>query len=293
MPRKPKTPATAPSVPAALARRKEEPILRAARALERIAEAFLAPAPPEEREDALAWRWTERGPRPIRRPHLFDPGLLVGVDDALAQLDANTVRHVGGRPANDVLLWGARGTGKSSLVKAMLTRHHARGLRMIAVERDGFESLPEVGDWVSGRAERFILFLDDLSFGEGESSYRTLKSLLDGGLEARPANLLVYATSNRRHLLPEHFWENTEVDEIHPGEAVEERISLADRFGLRIGLYAPDQATYLAAVDRYLDHAGFDGGREAVHREALRFALAAGHRSGRTALQFVRSLDIP
>ncbi len=243
---------------------------------------------------ALAFHWTKRGPRPIAHPDLIDPASLVGVDDALAQLRANTARFVAGKPANDVLVWGDRGTGKSSLVKAMLTLFHGAGLRMIWLDREAFDSLPDVGDWVGARNERFIVYFDDLSFGEGETQYRSLKSLLEGGLTARPDNLLVYATSNRRHLVPEYRRENDPAGrdgEIHPRESVEEKIALSDRFGLRIGFYAPDQETYLRMVDAWLAHYGVEGDRGQLHREAIRFALKSGQRSGRAAHQFVRSLD--
>lgn len=230
---------------------------------------------------------------PIDRIDWVAPDRLVGVEDAFAPLDANTMRFVAGKPANDVLLWGDRGTGKSSLVRAMLTRHHAAGLRLITLEQAQFDAIIAIADWVEGRSEKYILFLDDLTFAGQEAGFNELKGILEGGVSARPSNLLVYATSNRRHLLAEFMRENEPQfrdGEIHPQESVQERIALSDRFGLRIGLYAPDQSTYLAIVDRYLDHYGFQGDRKLAHRNALRFALQAGNRSGRSAHQFVRSL---
>lgn len=166
--------------------------------------------------------------------------------------------------------------------------------RLIGLRAEAYAALDDVCDWVAGRAQRFVLFLDDFSFSDGDARYRDLKTLLEGGVVARPANLLVYATSNRRHLLPEYMADNEPElrgGELHPREAVQERIALADRFGLRIGFYAPDQDTYLKTVDRYLDLYGWRGARADVHREAIRFAIQAGGRSGRTAHQFVRALE--
>jgi predicted AAA+ superfamily ATPase len=268
-----------------------EPVLR------RIADALerLAPAPAPAPGDAPAWQWTAAGPAPVTRVDWVAPEQMVGVDDVLAAVDANTRRFVTGRPANDVLLWGDRGTGKSSIVKAMLTRHHAAGLRLVSLPLHDFGAIARIGDWVEKRPERYVLFLDDLSFSAEDAVFRALKSILEGGVAARPANLLVYATSNRRHLLPEYLRENepaAQGGEIHPREAVQDKIALADRFGLRIGLYAPDQETYLETVDRYLDFYGLPGDRDELHRDALRFALQAGQRSGRTAHQFVRSLPL-
>lgn len=268
----------------------EQPHLaRIAAALER-----LAPVPPPVPADAPAWEWTSSGARAVTRVDWVAAERLVGVDDVLAAVDANTRRFTAGKPANDVLLWGDRGTGKSSIVKAMLTRHHSAGLRLIALPTHDYGAISRIGDWVAGRPHRYVLFLDDLSFSADDTVFRELKSILEGGVAARPENLLVFATSNRRHLLPEFMRDNDPVrvgDEIHPGEAVQDKIALADRFGLRIGLYAPGQDVYLQTVDRYLAHYGITGHREELHREALRFALQAGQRSGRTAHQFVRSLD--
>jgi predicted AAA+ superfamily ATPase len=267
--------------------------------LNRLADALerLSPAPKSAPVDAPAYQWGNGGPTPIRQVDWMEPGRLVGVDDALALLDANTRRFVSGKPANDVLLWGERGTGKSSLVKAMLRRYHDQGLRLVGVRHSEYESISQIADWVETQdGRKFILFLDDFSFSADDAAYRELKTILEGGLRARPVNLLVYATSNRRHLVPEYLVDNEPVireGEIHPREAVQERISLSDRFGMRIGLYAPDQDTYLETVDSYLRLYGFQGAPGTLHQEAIRFALQAGQRSGRTAHQFVRSLDIP
>lgn len=264
--------------------------------LRRVADALerTAPMPAEVPADAPAWQWTAQGPRPVKRVDRVAPERLVGVEEALAALDANTRRFTQGLPANDVLLWGDRGTGKSSLVKAMLTRHEGAGLRLIGLRLEAYGAIDDVCDWVESRPQRFVLFLDDFSFSNDDPRYRELKTLLEGGVAARPANLLVYATSNRRHLMPEYLADNEPLvrgGEIHPREAVQERIALADRFGLRIGFYAPDQDTYLQTVDRYLEVYGWRGSRDEAHREAIRFAIQAGGRSGRTAHQFVRSLD--
>lgn len=267
-------------------------LARIAAALER-----LAPPAPAAPPDAPAYQWSRGGPIALPNVDWMEPSRLVGVSDALEQLDANTRRFVDGKPANDVLLWGERGTGKSSLVKAMLTRYHAAGLRLVGVRQSEYAAIADVADWVETQKERrFILFLDDFSFSADDFAFRELKTILEGGLRARPANLLVYATSNRRHLVPELLADNEPVvrnGEIHPREAVQERIALADRFGLRIGIYAPDQDTYLETVDRYLELYGYQGERRALHQDAIRFALQSGQRSGRTAHQFVRSLDLP
>ncbi|MEW5790434.1 MAG: ATP-binding protein [Pseudomonadota bacterium] len=221
---------------------------------------------------------------------------LLGIDRAGQLLDRNTRQFVHGLPANDVLLWGGRGTGKSSLVKAMLTRYGPEGLRLIELDKDGLLHLPDVLAALS-RADpdarfRFVLFCDDLSFEDNEPAYKALKSVLDGGVEARPANVLIYATSNRRHLMPRHFAENDEYqragDEIVPGETAEEKLSLSDRFGLWIGFYPFDQDTYLAIVAHHLRQtSAMAVDWEAARAEALRWALARGSRSGRVARHFV------
>jgi predicted AAA+ superfamily ATPase len=247
----------------------------------------------------LAFRWeVGRGPGrliPIEEPHLFDLDDLVGVDSVLARLVANAEQFVAGYPSNHVLLYGERGTGKSSAVKGLLARFGGRGLRMIEVHKNDLLHLPRVFEALRGASYRFILFCDDLSFDAGESHYRELKAALEGSLVAPPENVRIVATSNRRHLLPESREDNRAVHldesgDLHPGEALDEKLALSDRFGLVLGFYGFDQATYLAIVDRYARKAGLRTPREERHAEALRWALYRSSRSGRTAKQFVDDL---
>jgi predicted AAA+ superfamily ATPase len=228
----------------------------------------------------------------LESPHLFDLDDLVGVDSALARLVANTEQFVGGLPSNHVLLHGERGTGKSSAVRGMLARFGGRGLRMVEVHKDDLLHLPRVLEALRGAPHRFVLFCDDLSFEAGESRFRELKAALEGSLVAPPENVRIYATSNRRHLLPETVADNRaavldERGELHMGEAVEEKLALSDRFGLVLGFYGFDQATYLAIVERYARKAGVRADSETLRSEALRWALVRSSRSGRTARQFV------
>ncbi len=254
---------------------------------------------PELLRRHTAFRWdTRHGPGrlvPVARPHAVDLDDLVGVDRPLERLLRNTEQFVRGLPANHVLLHGERGTGKSSAVKGLLPRFAARGLRLVEVHKQDLIQLPEVLAALRGSPQRFLLFCDDLSFDEGEPGHRELKAALEGSLEAPPENVRIAATSNRRHLLPERMAENRaaaldEAGELHLGEALEEKLALADRFGLVLGFYGFDQATFLAVVERYAAKAGLDVPRERLHGEALRFALDRSSRSGRTARQFVDDL---
>ena len=244
-------------------------------------------------EEWIAFRWERRGKGgrlvPVRHPHLVDLDDLVGIDFSREDLVRNTEQFVSGLPANNVLLWGERGTGKSSCIKGLLSLFAQRGLRLVEVERTDLSTLPGLLELLRGDSRRFIIFCDDLSFAEGDASYQELKTLLDGGLEERPENTLIYATSNRRHLMPEPMAENLD-GEIHPEEAVSDRLSLADRFGLHLGFYRFDQATYLRIVERYSEKAGLAVARKDLHRDALRWALQRGQRSGRAARQFVDDL---
>lgn len=261
-------------------------------------EAWLPPAPSlPEWHAAIAWRWRRSANsgflQAVRNPHLIRLADLDCIEEQKARVLANTRQFVSARPANNVLLTGARGSGKSSLVKAMLTEFSGRGLRLIEVDKDDLVDLPDIVDLIAGRKERFIIFCDDLSFSAGESSYKALKSALDGSLAVAPENVLIYATSNRRHLIPEYFSENLEShrvgDEIHPGEATEEKISLSERFGLWVSFYPFDQEDYLRIVHHWLESFGVSGhNSEAVEREALNWAMARGSRSGRVAWQFAK-----
>lgn len=270
---------------------------RAERVLERLEAILPGPAAEPDWGAAVAFRWRRRHGRaalvPVAAPHLIRLADLQDVADQKSRIDRNTRQFLAGRRANNVLLTGARGTGKSSLIKAVLNEYAAQGLRLIEVDKADLVDLPEIVDLVAGRPERFILFCDDLSFEEGEDAYKALKSVLDGSVAAVSDNVLVYATSNRRHLMPEYHDENLQtrhVDgEIHPGEAVEEKISLSERFGLWISFYPFSQDEYLDIVAHWLRSFGvpsdvIDGARQ----EALQWALMRGSRSGRVAWQFAR-----
>jgi predicted AAA+ superfamily ATPase len=238
---------------------------------------------------AAAWRRHRRGLRAIRRLDPVQWQELQGIDRQQQALARNTERFLSGQPANNALLWGARGTGKSSLIKALLNRYADKGLRMIEVDKDDLVNLPEIVDDICEQPYRFVIYCDDLSFEAGEPSYKALKSVLEGSLELPPENVRVYATSNRRHLMPEFMANNLASGmrdgELHPHEAIEEQVSLADRFGLQLSFYAFSQEVYLEAVDALFPEAG---DREQLHREAIRFALGRGVRNGRTAQQFYR-----
>ena len=258
--------------------------------------------PPTLREPdwraATAFRWRRRQGRGHLQPVLHASTIrledLCNVDRQKQLIEANTRQFVSGRPANNVLLTGARGTGKSSLIKACLNAHAEEGLRLIEVDKSDLVDLPDIVDLVATRPERFIIFCDDLSFEEGESGYKALKVALDGSVAAPSDNVLIYATSNRRHLMPEHMRDNLgykhlEDGEIHPGEVVEEKISLSERFGLWVSFYPFKQDEYLDIVAQWLRHFGCDAAAIAAARDdALRWALERGSRSGRVAWQFAR-----
>ncbi|APR03401.1 ATP-binding protein [Thauera chlorobenzoica] len=270
---------------------------RAERVLERLETLLPGPARPPDWDAASAFRWQRRHGRselrPVRLPHRIALGDLQDVDEQKARIDRNTRQFLAGRRANNVLLTGARGTGKSSLVKALLNEYEARGLRLIEVDKTDLVDLPDIVDLLAGRPERFILFCDDLSFEEGEDAYKALKSVLDGSVAAMSDNVLVYATSNRRHLMPEYHDENLQVrhldGELHPGEAVEEKVSLSERFGLWISFYPFSQDEYLDIVAHWLKVFGVPKKAIAAARQdALQWALMRGSRSGRVAWQFAR-----
>ncbi|WP_428826685.1 ATP-binding protein [Azonexus sp. IMCC34842] len=263
-------------------------------------EATLPPAPPlPDWDAAIAFRWRKNQGRSwlqaIRHPHPIRLADLNNIDDQKERITANTRQFVAGQPANNVLLTGSRGSGKSSLVKAVLNEYSAKGLRLIEVDKEDLTDLADIVDLLEGRPERFIIFCDDLSFEAGETAYKALKSVLDGSVAAPPENVLIYATSNRRHLMPEYFAENLDTtrvdDEIHPGEAIEEKISLSERFGLWISFYPFSQDDYLNIVNHWLRYLGVsEKVIAASERDALNWALGRGSRSGRVAWQFARDL---
>jgi predicted AAA+ superfamily ATPase len=263
----------------------------------------LLPAPPAPPDwSATAFRWRRRQGRSqleaVRHPHRIRLTDLQCVDEQKSRLEQNTRQFVFGRSANNVLLTGARGTGKSSLIKAVLHKFSAKGLRLIEVDKHDLNDLPEIVDLIAERPERFIIFCDDLSFEATEPGYKALKSVLDGSIAGMPDNLLIYATSNRRHLMPEAMAENLQVTrtddgEIHPGETTEEKVSLSERFGLWLSFYPFDQDAYLAICEHWLTVFGVDrksvvAVRLDIRREALKWALMRGARSGRVAWQFAR-----
>ncbi len=240
----------------------------------------------------LRWRRTgEGGPRlePVRRPALADLDDLIGVERQKAEALRNVAQFVAGRPANNMLLWGARGTGKSTLVKGLLARFRNEGLRMVAVDRLGLADLPDIVERLADAGGRWIVYCDDLGFEGEETGYLGLKSVLEGGLAALPEQVLVCATSNRRHLLPEPAADTARETEIHPDEAVDARLSLADRFGLWLSFPPFDQRTYLQAVFHWLARLGAPlEPRAEIEREALQWAMGRGSRSGRIAWQYAR-----
>lgn len=272
-------------------------LARAEQLLERI-EPLLPPSSPEpDWNSAVAFRWRKHGRfghlQAVMRPAVIRLADLQDIDAQKERIDANTRQFIARRPANNVLLTGARGSGKSSLIKALLNEYSGTGLRVIEVEKGDLVDLPDIVDLLEGRPERFIIYCDDLSFDAGDATFKALKVVLDGSVASAPDNVLIYATSNRRHLMPEYFDENLESkrvgDEIHPGEAVEEKISLSERFGLWLSFYPFDQDAYLNIVAHWLRSFGCtDADIERAEREALNWALMRGSRSGRVAWQFAK-----
>jgi predicted AAA+ superfamily ATPase len=270
--------------------------------LQRIATALerLAPPPPAapDLEAADAFIWHPQGARlaPVRRVNRVDMSLLKGIDRMRDTLVENTERFARGLPANNALLWGARGMGKSSLVKAAHASVNAalgsrRGaLKLIEIHREDIESLPDLMGLLRGSDYRFIVFCDDLSFDADDTTYKSLKAVLEGGIEGRPDNVILYATSNRRHLLSRDMMENERSTAINPGEAVEEKVSLSDRFGLWLGFHKCSQDEYLAMVEGYVGHWKIPLHGEDLRRDALEWATTRGARSGRVAWQYVQDL---
>ena len=272
--------------------------LRAEQLLTRLEAVLPHPLAPPDWSAAIAFRYRKRAGsgylQPVRAVAPMALSDLQEVDGQKDRLVRNTAQFVAGAPANNVLLTGARGTGKSSLIKACLNEFAPRGLRLIEVDKADLVDLPDLVDLVAARPERFIVFCDDLSFDEGEPGYKALKSILDGSISAPSDNVLIYATSNRRHLLPEYMKENlsythTDDGEVHPGEVVEEKISLSERFGLWISFYPFSQPEYLVIVAQWLRHFGVSEAVITTARQpSLLWALERGSRSGRVAYQFAR-----
>lgn len=277
----------------------EHLIERAEQLIARIESVLPQPLGEPDWSAAIAWRYRKRSSghgslEPVRHVAAMQLAELKEIDGQKEKIERNTQQFVEGKPANNVLLTGARGTGKSSLIKACLNAHAAQGLRLIEVDKADLTDLPDIVDVVSGRPEKFIVFCDDLSFEDGEPGYKALKSILDGSVAAATPNVLIYATSNRRHLLPEYMAENrtythTDDGEVHPGEAVEEKISLSERFGLWVSFYPFSQDEYLTIVAQWLSSLGLSEAAIAEARpQALVWALERGSRSGRVAYQFAR-----
>jgi uncharacterized protein len=274
-------------------------LVRAESLLARIEQVLPQPLTAPDWSQAIAWRYRKRSSghgalEPVRHIGAIALADLQEIDAQKEKIQSNTLHFVQGKPANNVLLTGARGTGKSSLIKACLNEYSAQGLRLIEIDKSDLIDLPDIVDIVSERAEKFIIFCDDISFEEGDGSYKALKSILDGSVAASAPNMLIYATSNRRHLLPEYMKENlsyqhTADGEVHPGEVVEEKISLSERFGLWVSFYPFSQDEYLAIAAQWLASFGVNAAAiEAAKPEALVWALERGSRSGRVAYQFAR-----
>ncbi|MPZ58829.1 MAG: DUF815 domain-containing protein [Rhizobiales bacterium] len=274
---------------------------RIAAALERLAPPLPA-ALALAASDAFIWHPQQRRLAPVARVNRVEMSLLKGINRVRDVLVENTERFARGLPANNALLWGARGMGKSSLVKAAhaavnagLAAARGRGgkggeLKLIEIHREDIESLPELMGLLRGSPYHFIVFCDDLSFDASDTSYKSLKAVLEGGVEGRPDNVILYATSNRRHLMPREMMENERATAINPGDAVEERVSLSDRFGLWLGFHRCSQDEYLAMVAGYVTHYRIPFKGEALEREALEWATTRGARSGRVAWQYVQDL---
>jgi predicted AAA+ superfamily ATPase len=265
---------------------------RIAAALERLA----PPAPPKidlDAADAFIWRAEGERLEPVREVNRVELDLLRGIDRVRDILVANTERFAAGLPANNVLLWGARGTGKSALVKAThaaINRQKKRALALIEIHREEIPSLPRLLSLLRGTTRRCLLFCDDLSFEKQDTSYKSLKAVLEGGIEGRPSNVVLYATSNRRHLMPRDMIENERSTAINPAEAVEESVSLSDRFGLWLGFHNVDQETYHAIVRGYAAHYRLTLPDDQLKAEANEWSITRGARSGRVAWQFIQDL---
>ncbi|QGA55973.1 ATP-binding protein [Brucella sp. 2280] len=269
--------------------------------LDRLIAALERIAPPEAKTpdldaaDCFVWAPERLVLDPVSRVNRVDITLIRGVDLVRDQLVDNTRRFAKGFPANNVLLWGARGMGKSSLVKAAQASVNAEfpditPLKLVEIHREDIDSLPVLMNLIKETRHRFILFCDDLSFDHDDTSYKSLKAALEGGVEGRPDNVIFYATSNRRHLMPRDMIDNERSTAINPSEAIEEKVSLSDRFGLWLGFHKCSQDDYLAMIDGYAAHFKLDYAREQMHREALEWSTTRGNRSGRVAWQYIQDL---
>lgn len=270
-------------------------LLRIAEALDRMAPA-IAEKTDFDAADAFVWSAKTVALKPVPNVNRVDISLLQGIDQVREILLQNTLQFSGGYPANNALLWGARGMGKSSIVKAIhahvnsVAKNDKEKLKFVEIHREDIESLPELMSELAQQDLRFLLFCDDLSFDTDDTSYKALKAALDGGIEGRPANLLLYATSNRRHLMPRDMLENERSTAINPSEAVEEKVSLSDRFGLWLGFHKCSQNEYLDMVRSYVKHFGIEVSEEEWRPAALEWATTRGYRSGRTAWQFIQDM---
>lgn len=267
--------------------------------VKRLADAVerLAGPPPAVNDwqaaDCFVWAPARLHLQPVKRPNRVALGLIRGVDHVRDILHENTLRFAEGFAANNVLLWGARGMGKSSLVKAVhadIIKTNGIALKLVEVHREDISTLPALLEIIKDAPHRIVVFCDDLSFDHDDTAYKSLKAALDGGVEGRPDNVLFYATSNRRHLLPRHMMENEQSTAINPSEAVEEKVSLSDRFGLWLGFHKCSQDDYLTMIDGYAAHFALPLPREQLHHEALEWATTRGGRSGRVAWQYIQDL---
>src|SRR6266852_7712597 len=265
---------------------------RLADALERLAPAR-APVNDLDAADAFVWHAEREWLEPVASVNRVPIGLLRGIDRVRDILLENTARFAAGLPANNVLLWGARGTGKSALVKAAhaaINETRPGALALIEIHREDILSLPRLLTLVRDSARRCLLFCDDLSFDHDDTSYKSLKAVLEGGIEGRPANVVLYATSNRRHLMPRDMIENERSTAINPAEAVEEKVSLSDRFGLWLGFHNADQDTFFAMIEGYADHYELGVPTETLRKQAVEWSVTRGARSGRVAWQFIQEV---
>ncbi|MDV6340412.1 ATP-binding protein [Nitrosomonas sp. Is24] len=271
---------------------------RADKLLDHLEKLLPAAQPEPDWQTAIAFRWRRQGNsgfiQPVTQPHRITLDALCGIDDQKQRIDQNTQQFVQGFSANNVLLTGARGTGKSSLIKALLNKYAQDGLRLIEVEKHHLVDLHDIVEKIYQRPERFILFCDDLSFETDEPGYKALKVVLDGSIATVSDNVLIYATSNRRHMVPEFMRDNLDNkhigDEVHPSEAIEEKISLSERFGMWVSFYPFDQDQYLDIVRYWLAYFGIQEMTALARTEALQWAIERGSRSGRVAWQFARDL---